>query len=389
MKNKRHICSKCGFHNNLSVDYCEICFRALEQTKPDTFRLSTPQTKRKESPRINLPSHQNLTFQQELKRPSVFSGLVVLTVAIILWTNYFLNLKSTSIIASATGDNFTLYNSISQVREVPGGLFSYGGALYFASLVAHGFNDAIFQEHPNFSLRYTKPRDNNNSYTKGIEMLLDGELSFAFNGRPLIDQEYSKARLRDIKLQQVPIAMDAIVFFSNNKISVNGLSLDQIKRIFNGKVTNWLELGGDDLPITPVLLSPEDLEILELKKKSFIAQKTQYVANHTLALRKVIATPGAISFASSSLVQDQKLIKILDLAVENSSHFFSPFISGKPNLAIYENGDYPLTRRLFLVIRQDGTPDYLAGKAYAQMLLSKQGQTIVEASGLVPLYEKK
>ncbi|MEN9521002.1 MAG: hypothetical protein RLZZ381_3590, partial [Cyanobacteriota bacterium] len=44
--------------------------------------------------------------------------------------------------------------------------------------------------------------------------------------------------------------------------------------------------------------------------------------------------------------------------------------------------------RLFVVIRLDGTPDQLAGKAYAEMLLSNQGQSIVEASGFVPLYNQ-
>lgn len=388
MKNQRHICSHCGFHNNLSVDYCEICFNPLDLNEPDIVKTYSPQPKREKSPKINLSLQKSPSWQQELKQPSVISGLVVLAMAIILWLNYFLERRPLFVITSSTGDNLALYNSIGQVRKVPDGLFSYGGALYFASLVANGMNDAIFQEHPNFNLRYTKPQDSNQSYTKGIQMLLDGELSFAFNGRPLIDQEYSKAHLRNIKLQQIPIAMDAIVFFSNNNVSVNGLSLDQVRKIFNGTITNWLELGGENLPINPVLLSPEDVEVLGLNSTSLMPQQTQYVANHTLALRKVIATPGAISFASSSLVQDQQLVKILDLAAENSNYFFSPFIAGKPNLAIYKSAEYPLTRRLFLVIRQDGTPDYLAGKAYAQMLLSKEGQAIVGASGLVPLYEE-
>jgi phosphate transport system substrate-binding protein len=64
-------------------------------------------------------------------------------------------------------------------------------------------------------------------------------------------------------------------------------------------------------------------------------------------------------------------------------------VKKQPNLKLFENGAYPLTRRLFVVIRQDGTPDQLAGEAYAQMLLSNQGQEIVEASGFVPLYNRK
>ncbi|BAU06481.1 hypothetical protein NIES592_15175 [Fischerella major NIES-592] len=50
-----------------------------------------------------------------------------------------------------------------------------------------------------------------------------------------------------------------------------------------------------------------------------------------------------------------------------------------------EDGTYPFTRRLFIVIRRDGTPDRTAGIAYVNMLLSKEGQKLVEKAGYVPL----
>ena len=376
--NQTHICPKCKFENHTVAIYCEICFYPLYAS---TDSLSSAgQTE----PKPQVASKSSIL--KELRKPSVISGLAVLSLAIALWINYFVARRPTYL--SSPRDSLALYNSMSQVKNVPQGLFSYGGALYFASLVAHGINDAMMQNHPGFDLRYTKPIDRDQSYSNGIKMLLDGELSFAFNGRPLTNAEYSQANLQNISLQQVPIAIDGVVFFGNNQISVENLSLDRVRDIFEGKITNWQQLGGENLPIIPVLLAPEDLEILRLENTANVPQTTQYVSNYTLALRKAIATPGAISFASASLVQNQQMIKIFNLAGENSTDYIAPIIRGESNLEVFKNGSYPLTRRLFVVIRQDETPDYLAGKAYIQMLLSTEGQEIVKESGFVPLYAK-
>ncbi|MEM8720940.1 MAG: substrate-binding domain-containing protein [Cyanobacteria bacterium P01_G01_bin.39] len=379
-KNQNHVCPKCNFENHTAAIYCEICFYPLNVSTYPPQKSDSPKP-----PPAKKPNQPTKSFSQELQQPSVISGLLVLGFAIALWINYFVSLRP-AYLASATGDRIALYESMSQVRNVPEGLFSYGGALYFASLVAHGINDVVAQNHPNFNLRYTKPRNQDQSYANGIKMLLDGELSFAFNGRPLTDTEYSQANLRDVNLQQIPIAIDGVVFFGNNEILVDNLGLEQVKAIFTGKITNWKQLGGEDLLITPVLLTPENLEILGFQKVPPLPLRTSYVANYTLALRKVIATPGAISFASASLVKDQQAVKVFGLAEGNSTNYVLPFVAGKTNLELFKNGSYPLTRRLFVVIRRDGTPDQLAGKAYIQMLLSNQGQEIVESAGFVPLY---
>ena len=377
--NQNQTCPKCKFDNHAVAIYCEICFYPLNLSTPFPNSSQVEALAPAESKSSNF-----LSFQKELQKPSVISGLAVLGLAIALWINYFIARRPTYV-SSPTEESLALYNSMSQVRNVPPGLFSYGGALYFASLVAHGINDAMMQNHPGFDLRYTKSIDRDQSYSNGIKMLLDGELSFAFNARPLTNKEYSQGNLRNISLQQIPIAIDGVVFFGNNNLSVENLSLDLVKDIFEGKITNWQQLGGEDLPIIPVLLTPEDLTILGLENSASVPQTTQYISNYTLAIRKVIATPGAISFASASLIQD-RAIKIFNLAEENSTNYIQPMVRGVPNLELFKNGSYPLTRRLFVVIRRDGTPDYLAGKAYIQMLLSAEGQEIVKESGFVPLY---
>ena len=53
------------------------------------------------------------------------------------------------------------------------------------------------------------------------------------------------------------------------------------------------------------------------------------------------------------------------------------------NLAGFRNGEYPLTRRLFVIVKKDGSPDQLAGEAYARLILTDRGQQLVREAGFV------
>ena len=53
------------------------------------------------------------------------------------------------------------------------------------------------------------------------------------------------------------------------------------------------------------------------------------------------------------------------------------------NIDAFRNGDYPLTRRLFVIVKTDGGPNQQAGEAYARIILTDQGQQLVRESGFV------
>jgi phosphate transport system substrate-binding protein len=113
----------------------------------------------------------------------------------------------------------------------------------------------------------------------------------------------------------------------------------------------------------------------------------QIVRDYTSAIQKVAVTPGGISYSSASIAIGQKTVSLLSLAKASSQQYVSPFISpNHVNIAAFRDGTYPLTRRLFVVIRQDGTLDEQAGIAYARLLLSETGQKIIEEAGFAALY---
>ena len=284
-----------------------------------------------------------------------------------------------------------LYDTIEDVPNVPQGLFSYGGALCFAALQRDGMNAAISNAHEQFRLRYVEPKGSNPGCTTGIKMLLNGELSIAQNSRPLTIEEVKTAASFGYSLESVPVAIDGIVFYTNKSLGIKSLSLEQLRDIYFGEITNWREVGGKDLPITPIGLDPKIDSILQLLMETDstpgVGKNVVIARDYTTAIRETASTPGAISYASSAILIQQRSITPIALAASNGSTPVSALLAdGTVNLQAFEDNIYPLTRRLFVVIRRDGTPEAQAGVAYTNMLLSKQGQKIFEQAGFVPLY---
>lgn len=284
-----------------------------------------------------------------------------------------------------------LFKNMKAVPDVPQGLFSYGGAICFAALARDGMNEAIGHAHERFRLRYVEPKFSNRGYTTGIKMLLEGELSLAQNSRPLSNEELAVAKLRGFELESVPVAIDGIVFYVNPSLGIKSLSLQQLKDIYWGKIKNWQEVGGKNLPIVPISLEPKIDGILQLlmeeKNISQITDRAIMVRDYTRAIRKTASTEGAISYASSAILKGQSSIEPIALAATSNSPPISALLAdGTVNLQAFEKNIYPLTRRLFVVIRRDGTPEEKAGIAYTNLVLSEEGQKIVRQAGFVPLF---
>jgi phosphate transport system substrate-binding protein len=251
-------------------------------------------------------------------------------------------------------------------------------------------NDAIMQAHPGFRLRYTEPLNQKPGSGTGIEMLTNSQLSFAQSGRPLKTAEYRKAKERGFSLETIPVAIDGVAFFAHPDLKIPGLSLDQVQGIFRGTIQNWQAVGGPDLKIVPVSLDPATTSTLQVLfeglKDAALSSTALTVRDYTAAIRTVAKTPGAISYASAPSVVAQKSIHLLNLAPPQSKQYVPVLAGGNQvNAAAFRDGSYPFTRRLFVVIRRDGTLEEQAGVAYANALLSLEGQRIIEKAGFVSI----
>lgn len=282
-----------------------------------------------------------------------------------------------------------LQDTMQEVQRVPSGLFNYGGAPAFAALNSDRMKDAISRAYPDFRLRYTEPLTGSPGSSTGIDMLINGELSLAQSGRPLEDEDYTKAQARGFSLEQVPVAIDGVVFYVNPSQNISGLSVDQLQSIYRGEATNWQEVGGPDLPIKPIGLDPQTTSALKLLlggDGTDIGANVEIVRDFTTAIRTVAKTPGGISYASAPLVMNQQSIRPVAIAKANTTDYVQPFTATKQvNSSAFQDGSYPMTRRFFIVIRRDASLDEQAGLAYINLLLSQEGQQITEQVGYAPI----
>ncbi len=301
----------------------------------------------------------------------------------------------TPLVAPATA--VTIYQTFAEVPNVPRGTFRYGGSTSFAPLRSQEILEQIKQAHLGFELSYTEPPPGSKPGTgSGIKMLIEGQLSFSQASRPLKEEELEKARTRSLKLEQQAVAIDGIVFYVNRNLSIPGLTLSQIKGIYTGRIKNWSEVGGSDGQITALSRDPNDggtpdyFKETVLEKEDFASSVKPFATDTTTTIRKVAQTPGAIGYATASEVCPQMTIKPLAIA-KATNDFVSPCIDtpgNQPrpvNKPVFANSTYPLTRRLFVVIKRDSTLDEQAGVAYVNLLLSDEGQKLVDQAGLVPL----
>jgi phosphate transport system substrate-binding protein len=267
---------------------------------------------------------------------------------------------------------------MTSIQYVPAGTFRYGGSTTWAT-GRKEVDTGIKLSFRDFKLVYVNPDSGNPSTSKGIEMLLDGKLDFVQASKDIPDDLRKQAEIRGIKLKQLPIAIDAIAVAVHPSLNIAGLTLDRLDQIRSGKITNWREVGGQNLPIH-IYASDAD----EINGAAFTK-----IVNSTDAFRKVASDPAGIHFGSSGtltvaqcgigtdidrLVAPYQLPAIAPKDCSTQKH-------NQLNPDVFQSGAYPLLRKLSVVIIEDGTSRQQAGEAYANMLLSTQGQKLLRQAG--------
>lgn len=283
------------------------------------------------------------------------------------------------------------------VREVPSGLFSYGGSSTWAP-IRKEVDSQIKTALPKYQLRYTNPIIGAPGSGTGIKMLLKNQLDFSQSSRAIKDKEYQKAQQRGFKLEEIPVAIDGIAIAVNPNLNVPGLTLAQLKEIYSGKITNWQQVGGKNLPIIPYSKISEggtvEFFVNNILEKEEFGTNVQKISTTTEALRKVAQNPGGIYYASAPEVVGQCGIKPLPVGRTLSklvSPYKEPYIKpnecpqkrNQINVDAFRNDEYPMTRRLFVIVKRNGQIQEKAGVTYANLLLTERGQKLISQAGFV------
>lgn len=84
---------------------------------------------------------------------------------------------------------------------------------------------------------------------KGFRDLFDGVAEVALASREITPAEKKIAQEKEIRLGNLPMGYSGMLVVTCPQSSVNELSLEQLRKIYTGEVTNWKEVGGADAPI--------------------------------------------------------------------------------------------------------------------------------------------
>lgn len=294
--------------------------------------------------------------------------------------------------STATASNFQT------VTNVPTGTFDYGGSTAWAPI--RQLVDAQIQNvRPELQLRYLNPANSSPGSSSGIRMLLDGQLDFAQSSRPLTQAEKAIAQQRGFTLEQRPVAVDGVAVVVHPTLEVAGLTVDQLQQIYQGKITNWSQVGGPNLPITPFSQHPKDGDTVIFSanngRQQPLGDNVKYVYSTTEALRQLSQTPGGLYYASARAVVAQCSVKPLPIgrtAERLVPPYREPLVKleqcpsqrNQLNTAAFQNGSYPITRNLFVIIKQQGKEQRI-GETYAKFLLTPQGKQAIAQAGFVGL----
>jgi phosphate transport system substrate-binding protein len=322
------------------------------------------------------------SVKNEMKKiPPIIFISIGLVSAIGLWQLSKIIFSQVAPIAPKSSELMT------SIQNVPSGTFRYGGSTTWAT-GRKEVDAGIKFSFPNFKLVYTNPDVGNPSTSKGIEMLIDGKLDLVQASKDIPEDLGKQAQNKGIKLKQLSIAIDAIAVAVHPSLNIPGLTLDSIDRIRSGKITNWREVGGQDLPIHIYATNADEMSGATFTK----------IVNSTDAFRKVASDPAGIHFGSSgTLTIAQCGIKTLPIGT-NLDRLVAPYkLPAIPptncsaqnhnqlNPDVFQSGAYPLLRKLSVVIIEDGSSRQQAGEAYVNILLSAQGQNLMRQAGYLNL----
>lgn len=200
----------------------------------------------------------------------------------------------------------------------------------------------------------------------GITNAMNGVSDIGMSSRDLKEEEQAA-------VEEVVIAYDGIVVVTHPSNPVQNITMEQVKQIFTGDITNWKQLGGDDLEI--VVVSREDgsgsrdafQEIVGYESGQLI--RNAIVASGNGNIKTTVATnKHAIGFISFEYIDES----IATLNINGVA----------PTAENVLNDTYALARPFLFVHQEDVSQ---AGTQFIEFILSSDGQEIVEQAGAIRL----
>jgi phosphate transport system substrate-binding protein len=207
----------------------------------------------------------------------------------------------------------------------------------------------------------------------GIKALLDGTCDIANSSREMKPEELEAAKGKGIDVKEIAVSYDMIIPIIHPSNPVKNLTLDQLKAIFSGTISNWKEVGGKDEKIVIVSrdTSSGTYEYWSEKvmKKTDVSNRALLQASNGAVLSTISVNPKAIGYIGFGYINNS--IKAITV-----NGIVGTIANGK-------SGKYPISRKLYMYVDKGKMSE--AADKFIKFILSKKGQELVKEEGFIPL----
>lgn len=200
----------------------------------------------------------------------------------------------------------------------------------------------------------------------GIEAVNNGTADVGNSSRNLKDEEKAAGAVENV------VAIDGIAVCVDTANTVTDLTKEQLTNIYNGTVTNWSEVGGEDAPIVVVGREAGSgtrgafEELLKLEDACVYANELDSTG---AVMAKVAATPGAIGYVSLDALNDSVVALALDGVEATADNI--------------KAGNYFLSRPFVMATKGEISEQSELVQAWFNFVLGAEGQEVAANVGLI------
>ncbi len=200
----------------------------------------------------------------------------------------------------------------------------------------------------------------------GIESLLAGTADIGNSSRALTDDEKASGAVENI------VAIDGIAVVTDTANTVTDLTQEQLVQLYTGEITNWSDLGGEDLPV--VVVGRESGSGTRSAFEEILGVEDTCAYSNELdstgaVMAKVASTPGAIGYVSLDVIDDSVSVFTLEGVEANADNI--------------KSGDYFLSRPFVMATMGEISEQNEVIQTWFDYLASEEGRAVIADAGLI------
>ena len=242
--------------------------------------------------------------------------------------------------------------------------------------------EEFMKTHPDVSIAVSGPGSG-----VGIAALINGTADICQASRKIKQSEIDQAEVNGVEPYEIQVATDALSVVVHPSNPVSELTIAQLSAIYTGQITNWNEIGGNDVEIVAIARDTNSgthvffkEHVVQMKGLETEDKSLEYGGDVLMlpsteeGVSQVASNPNAIFYPGLGYVTEE----VEPLAIKQMADSTGVL----PSVQTALDGTYPIARPLLFYT--DGEPSDVI-KDFIDYCLSSEGQDKVIEVGYVPL----